>query len=52
MEIIDMPEVDISASQLQQRVKGGLPIKYQVPEEVETYIKEHELYKRPVGTVD
>jgi nicotinate-nucleotide adenylyltransferase len=51
MEIIDMPEVDISASQLQQRVKEGLPIKYQVPEEVERYIKEYELYRRPVGIV-
>ncbi|MCJ7620549.1 MAG: nicotinate-nucleotide adenylyltransferase, partial [Anaerolineae bacterium] len=35
VEIIDMPEVDISSSDLQRRVKEGLPIKYQVPEEVE-----------------
>jgi len=51
MEIIDMPEVDISASELQQRVREDLPIKYQVPEEVERYIEEHELYRRPVGMV-
>ena len=51
MEIIDMPEVDISASELQQRVVEGLPIKYQVPEEVERYIREHELYTLPVGIV-
>jgi len=46
VEIIDMPEMDISASELQQRVREGLPIKYQVPEEVERYINDYELYKR------
>ncbi len=43
-EIIDMPEVDISSSDLQRRVRQGLPIKYQVPPEVEEYIYEHRLY--------
>jgi len=47
VEIIDMPEVDISSSDLQRRVREGLPIKYQVPEEVERYINDHELYQRP-----
>jgi nicotinate-nucleotide adenylyltransferase len=46
VEIIDMPEVDISSSDLQERVRQGLPIKYQVPEEVERYIRDHELYQR------
>ncbi len=46
VEIIDMPAVDISSSELQERVRQGLPIKYQVPEEVERYIRDHELYKR------
>jgi len=50
VEIIDMPEVDISSSDLQQRVRDGLPIKYQVPEEVERYIMEHGLYRRSSGT--
>ena len=50
MEIISMPEVDISSSDLQLRVREGLPIKYQVPEQVERYIREHELYQRPSGT--
>jgi nicotinate-nucleotide adenylyltransferase len=49
MEIISMPEVDISSSDLQLRVREGLPIKYQVPEEVERYIREHQLYKQPSG---
>ena len=46
VEIIDMPGMDISSSELQQRVREGLPIKYQVPEQVERYINDHELYKR------
>ena len=44
-EIIDMPEMDISSTDLQQRAREGLPIKYQVPEEVERYINDHELYR-------
>jgi nicotinate-nucleotide adenylyltransferase len=50
VEIIDMPEVDISSSDLQRRVKEGLPIKYQVPEEVERYIIEHHLYEQSAGS--
>jgi nicotinate-nucleotide adenylyltransferase len=50
LEIIDMPEVDISSTDLQRRVREGLPIKYQVPEQVERYIQEHQLYKRSAGT--
>ncbi len=43
-EIIDMPEVEISSTDLQRRVRQGLPIKYQVPPEVEEYIYKHRLY--------
>jgi len=46
VEIIDMPEVDISSSDLQRRVRESLPIRYQVPEEVERYIREHRLYQQ------
>lgn len=52
LHIIDMPQVDISSSELQQRVREGLPIKYQVPEEVERYIEEHGLYKWSAGMVN
>ncbi|MBI2845798.1 MAG: nicotinic acid mononucleotide adenylyltransferase, partial [Chloroflexi bacterium] len=44
-EIITMPEVDISSSDLQERVKTGLPIKYQVPPAVEEYIYSQGLYR-------
>lgn len=43
-EIIDMPEVDISSTDLQRRVREELPIKYQVPPGVEQYIYQHRLY--------
>ncbi len=43
-EIIDMPEMEISSTDLQRRVHQGLPIKYQVPPEVEEYIYKHRLY--------
>ena len=46
VEIIGMPEVDISSSDLQRRVREGLPIRYQVPEEVERHIREHRLYQQ------
>jgi nicotinate-nucleotide adenylyltransferase len=50
LEIIDMPEVDISSTDLQRRVREGLPIKYQVPDKVEKYIEEHRVYRRSAGT--
>jgi nicotinate-nucleotide adenylyltransferase len=49
VEIIDMPALDISSSELQRRVSEGLPIKYQVPEEVERYIEEQHLYEPSAG---
>jgi len=42
---IKAPEIGISSTELQQRVREGLPIKYQVPPEVERYIYEHNLYR-------
>jgi nicotinate-nucleotide adenylyltransferase len=52
VDIIDMPEMDISSSELQERVRDGLPIKYQVPEEVERYIMEHGLYRHSAGSTN
>lgn len=51
-EIIDMPEVDISSTDLQRRVREGLPIKYQVPPEVEEYIYQHRLYLEKAKEVE
>jgi len=44
LELIDTPELSISSTDLQQRVRRGLSIRYQVPPAVEKYIYEHKLY--------
>jgi nicotinate-nucleotide adenylyltransferase len=44
LELIDTPELSISSTDLQRRVRAGLPIRYQVPPGVERYICEHRLY--------
>jgi nicotinate-nucleotide adenylyltransferase len=43
--ILDMPEIEISSSDLRLRVQAGRPIRYQVPRPVEAYIYKYELYK-------
>jgi nicotinate-nucleotide adenylyltransferase len=42
--LLDRPEVNVSASQIRERVASGLPISGLVPEAVEKYIREHRLY--------
>ncbi|HUV55898.1 MAG TPA: nicotinate-nucleotide adenylyltransferase [Dehalococcoidales bacterium] len=42
--ILDTPEIDISASEIRQRVAQGLSISHLVPEPVDRYIREHRLY--------
>ena len=49
LELINTPELSISSTDLQQRVRHGLPIKYQLPANVERYIYEHKLYLPPKG---
>lgn len=41
---IDMPQLEISSTDIRERAKRGKSIKYLVPTEVEAYVKEHELY--------
>jgi nicotinate-nucleotide adenylyltransferase len=45
VEIVPIPLMSISASDLRERVANGLPIKYQVPEAVEGYIYAMGLYR-------
>lgn len=42
---LDVPRLDISASDLRRRVRQGLPLRYLVPPAVEDYIRRHHLYE-------
>ncbi len=46
---LSAPQLEISATELRQRVAEGRPIKYQVPEVVEQYIIQHRLYREGKG---
>ncbi|HEU5382427.1 MAG TPA: nicotinate-nucleotide adenylyltransferase [Ktedonobacteraceae bacterium] len=43
--ILDGPRMDISSTDLRQRVAESRPIRYQTPEAVEDYIRRHGLYR-------
>jgi nicotinate-nucleotide adenylyltransferase len=43
--IVEMPPLDISATDIRERVRQGLPINHMVPKEVEWYIREKGLYQ-------
>jgi len=42
---LELPIIEISSSQMRQRVAEGLSIRYLVPDEVEQYIVQHSLYR-------
>jgi nicotinate-nucleotide adenylyltransferase len=42
--VVDAPLIDVSATEIRQRVKDGRSIRYLVPPEVEAYIRKHHLY--------
>lgn len=44
VEFVPMPQLEISSTELVERVRQGLPIRYQVPAAVEEYIYAHRLY--------
>jgi nicotinate-nucleotide adenylyltransferase len=42
--LLEAPALEISSTELQARVRAGLPIRYQAPEAVARYIHQHGLY--------
>lgn len=44
--VVPAPQFDISSTDLRQRAAEKRPIKYQVPESVEQYIKQYKLYQQ------
>jgi nicotinate-nucleotide adenylyltransferase len=42
---VEMPLLEISSTDLRQRVREGRPLAYLIPDEVIAYILEHELYR-------
>jgi len=44
--MLDTPQIQISSSEIRERVARGLSIHHLVPEPVERYIQEHRLYVR------
>lgn len=45
IHVIDAPQIDISSSEIRERVKMGQPINYLVPAAVASYIQKESLYK-------
>lgn len=46
IELLHLPNVAISSNWIRQAVHDGYTIHYYVPDTVEAYIKEHQLYKK------
>ena len=45
IQFVSMPGIDLSATDLRQRVKDGRSIRFMTPRAVEIYIEEHSLYR-------
>jgi nicotinate-nucleotide adenylyltransferase len=46
-QVIEVPAVDVSATEVRRRVSRGQPVRYWVPDAVAEYIARHQLYLDP-----
>jgi len=49
---VEMPQVEISSTEIRRRVSQQLSIRYRTPRSVEKYIETHGLYRKEIGTTD
>ncbi len=49
VKLVTMPAIDISATELRERVRTGRSLRFRVPRAVEAYIRQHGLYERVKG---
>lgn len=52
IHFLEVPALAISSSDIRRRLNAMKPIKYLVPQEVENYIKKHELYNYQIRLTD
>lgn len=44
---IDIPELEISSTELRRRIAAGVPVSYLMPSAVSSYLAKHGLYREP-----
>ncbi len=49
VKVVTMPAIDISATELRERVRTGRSLRFRVPRAVEAYIRQHGMYERVKG---
>ena len=52
IRIVTMPQIEIAASSVRDRVFAGMPIRYYVPDTVREYIETNGLYTRKLMTIE
>ena len=52
VRLIDAPIIELSSTQIRERLAKGLSVRYYIPDEVLTYIEQKNLYKTDHGEVD